>query len=263
LVITWAGSPTRMLRLDANATIHSVDDIPSEARALLAVAPDDFVQERQRLVHALREEGRRADAASVAKLHKPAPVVLAANRAARDRPKAAQAAARAAGRVRKAQLRSDPAAYRDAVAELEDSLNLLADVALAHLARKGKPPSESTRRRLRELLRNAVADDEAREALARGVLREEPETAGFAAFAGVAPSSTHQGPTSATRARQKRDERLRERERGLREKLALAESRLEDARRKEQQAGRDRQSAERAVASARSQLDRLTGDERS
>ena len=155
-----------------------MDDIPTEARALLAVAPDDFVQERQRLVHELREEGRRVDAATVAKLRKPAPVVLAANRAARDRPKAAKAAARAAGRVRKAQLRSDPAAYRDAVAELEDSLNLLAEVALAHLTRKGKPPSESTRRRLRELLRNAVAEDEARETLARGVLREEPETEG-------------------------------------------------------------------------------------
>jgi hypothetical protein len=253
-----------MLGLGANATIHSVDDIPTEARALLAVAPDDFVQERQRLVHELREEGRRADAASIAKLHKPAPVVLAANRAARDRPKAAHAAAGAAGRVRKAQLRSDPSAYRDAVAELEDSLNLLAEVALAHLTRKGKPPSESTRRRLRELLRNAVADEEAREALARGVLREEPETAGFAAFAGVAPSPSHQeGPTAATRARQKRDDRPRERERALREKLALAESQLEEAQRRERQAGRDRQSAERAVASARSQLDRLTGDDQS
>jgi hypothetical protein len=247
-----------------NATIHFVEGIPREADALLAVAPDDFVRERQRLVHALREEGRQADAASVAKLHKPPPVVLAANRAARNRPKAAQAAARAAGRVRKAQLRSDPAAYRDAVAELEDSLNLLAEVALAHLATKGKPPSESTRRRLCELLRNAVADDAAREALARGVLREEPETAGFAAFAGVAPSPTHQrGPAAAARAQQKREDRLRERERALREKLALAESQLEEARQREREAGRDRQSAERAVASARSQLDRLAGDDRS
>src|ERR671924_422735 len=74
-----------------------------------------------------RAEGRRDDADAVAALRKPPPVVLAANRAARDRPEAARAAVRAAERVAKSQLGSDPDGYRDALAELTRSLELLAE----------------------------------------------------------------------------------------------------------------------------------------
>ncbi len=238
-----------------------MDALPQEAEALLAVSPGDFVEERKRVARALRDEGRPEDADAVAALRKPPPVVLAANRAARDRPQAARAAARAAERVAKTQLGSDPESYRAAVAELDESLDLLAQVALAQLSLGGKPPTDSVTRRLRDLLRNAVADESARAALSRGVLRDEPGTAGFGAFAGVAPSSGRKPPTKAGEARRKRDEqKRREKERALRDELARAEKALNEAKREEREATRARERAEKAVASVRSRLGSASAD---
>lgn len=232
---------------------------------LLSVAPDDFVRERQALAKALRAEGRKQDADAVAVLRKPPPVVLAANRAARDRPEAAKAAARAAARVAKTQLGADPDAYRDALAELAGSIDLLAEVALAHLSKRGKPPTEAVSRRLHDLLRNAVADEAARDELARGVLGEETETAGFGAFAGVTPAPRKAGgerkPAVDDPRRKRADEKRGERERELRASLASAEKSLDDARRTEREAERVRQRAERDVESLRARLDRLRVEE--
>ncbi|MGH3128831.1 MAG: hypothetical protein ACRDPX_13005, partial [Gaiellaceae bacterium] len=227
-----------------------------EAEALLAVSPGDFVEERKRIARSLRDEGRRDDADAVAALRKPPPVVLAANRAARDRPQAARAAAKAAERVAKTQLGSDPAGYRAAVAELDESLDLLAQVALAQLSLGGKPPTDSVTRRLRDLLRNAVADEDARAALSRGVLRDEPGTAGFGALAGVAPAAGRKPTTKADEARRNRDEqRRRERERALRDELTRAEKALNEAKREEREATRARERAEKAVESVRHRLE--------
>jgi hypothetical protein len=234
------------------------DDLPAEAEKLLAVAPAEFVAERNRLAEELRDSGRSAEAATVARIPKPSAVVLAVNRAARSRPKAAGAAADAALRVRKTQVGGDPEAFRKARAELEESLELLADVAEAHVASPGKRPSEAMRRRVRDLLRNAVADDEAREALRRGVLATETETSGFALFAGVVPAP---GPrkrgTAAASSDDAQTVRRCERERALRDDLARAEQELKEAERSAQQAERERAVAERAVASLRAKLEKL------
>ena len=235
-------------------------DVPNEAEALFAASPAEFVEERQRVVRALRDAGRREDADVVAAIKKPPPVVLAANRAARDRPRAARAAATAAERVGKAQLASDVDSYRGALAELDESLDLLAEVALAHLSKGDKPPTEAVSRRLRSLLRNAVADESARIELARGGLREETETAGFGAFAGVTPPRPvgRAAKTSAAETRRKRDrEKQRAREQALCEELDDAERAADAARRAEREAIRARDAAERAVESLRGRLERL------
>ena len=235
-----------------------MDALPKEAEALLAVSPGDFVEERKRIARSLRDEGRREDADAVAALRKPPPVVLAANRAARDRPQAARAAAKAAERVAKTQLGSDPERYRAALAELDESLDLLAQVALAQLSLGGKRPTDSVTRRLRDLLRNAIADETARAALSRGVLAEEPGTAGFGAFAGVTPprSATRASKASAASTRRKREKEQLERKRALRDELARAEKTLDDSRRDEREATRARERAERAVESLRKRLER-------
>jgi hypothetical protein len=240
-----------------------MSELPKQAEALFSVAADDFVRERNALAKALRDDGRRDDADAVAALRKPPPVVLAVNRAARDRPEAAKAASRAAARVAETQLGSDPDASRDALTELASSVDLLAEVALAHLSKGGKPPTDAVSRRLHDLLRNAIADESARRELERGVLREETETTGFGAFASVTP-----GPRKAARqrkpdgARRKReDEKRRERERALRAELRAAERELDDARRAERDAERARKSAERAVESVRARLEGLRADE--
>ena len=241
--------------------------VPAEAEKLLALAPDRFVAERNALAKALREGGRKEDADAVAALKKPPAVVLAANRSARDRPKAARAAADAAVAVRDAQVSGDAAAFDKGLAELEDALDLLAQVALAHLATEGKQTAtDAMRRRLRDLLRNAAADDEARKQLARGALSDELEVTGFSAYAGLGAlpkakgkqskgtAAAAKGPSSAAQERA----RVRERRKELRAELASAERELREATAAARAAERDVEQAERAVAAVRRKLDDLS-----
>jgi hypothetical protein len=230
------------------ATIRYMEELPKEALGLLSATPDTFVEERTRLARKLRDSGRREDAALVAGFHKPAAVVLAANRAARSRPNIAKEAARAAKRM-KSQLGTDPEA-RQAV---DTNLALLEEVALTFLAKEGKSPTDTVRRKLQDLLRNAMADDAARDALARGVLADEPEPAGFGVYAGAKLGRA----TRSTKAEPKKSadrEKQRERERVLRQELESAERRLRDAEDAERAAARERARAERVVESARAKL---------
>ncbi len=229
-------------------------ELPEEARRLLAIAPEDFVAERQRLARELRDAGRTDDSATVGRMRKPTPVVLAVNRAARDRPKAARAAADAAARVVKAQFGGKPDEYARARQELDQSLDMLADVAIAHVSR-GKQASDAARRRIRDLIRNAVADETAREALAQGVLTEEVEIAGFAPFAGITPKPA--GRTGAKVAAEKKKQAERQRAKELRDELASAEQELRDAERTVREAESARSKAANTVASLRANLDRL------
>ena len=234
------------------------NDQPAEVEKLLAVRPDEFVDERQRLARELRDAGRSDEAATVAQLRKPSPVVLAVNRAARARPKAARAAADAALRVKKTQVGGDPAVFRETLAELEDSLKLLADVALAHVAPSGKRPTEAMRRRVRDLLRNAAADDaDAGGSGSRSPHRRDGDDWLCAACRdgqSTRAGKTQCGPTSRTKPQ---DEKRRERERALRDELARAEQDLDEATRSAQAAERRRKNAEQAVASIRARLERL------
>jgi chromosome segregation ATPase len=236
-------------------------ELPQEAERLLAVPADEFVAERGRLAHELRAAGRREDAAAVAGMRKPPAVVLAVNRAARDRPQAARDAAAAAERVLATQLSGDGDAYRDATKQLERALDLLADVALAHAAPRGRAASDATSRRVRDLLRAVVSDEDGREALAHGRLTEERESAGFAALAGSlpagAPAKRATAPkrrAAATAERRERQE-LQARTKKLRARLEDAERTLRAAERALKQATRERDRAEKTVAALREELE--------
>ena len=86
------------------------------------------------------------------------------------------------------------------------------------------------RRRVRDLLRTAVADDDAREALVRGALTEELETVGFSSYAGMAPPPKQRKEKSGPSRAEAQKAKLLERKRALREELAQAEERLEAPR---------------------------------
>ena len=236
-----------------------MDTLPKEADSLFAVAADDFVDERKRVARALRDEGRRADAEVVAALRKPPPVVLAANRAARDRPQAARAAAKAAERVAKTQLGADPEGYRAALAELDESLDLLAQVALAQLSRGGKRPTDAVTRRLRDLLRNAVADEEARTAAQPG--RAQGGDLALPASARSPPSRRAPGRRAYEGCRDSAEgedeQQRRKNERALRDELARAEKTLDEAQ--SAQSGRRREPENvRRKHSSRSEPDSTT-----
>jgi colicin import membrane protein len=235
-----------------------VSELPPESEKLLAVSPDEFVEERNRLVKQLRDDGRSAEAEAVGALRKPSAVVLAVNRAARDRPKAAEAAGAAAKKVEQAQASGDLDAFRGAMGELDQALDLLGEVAVAHVSPGGKKPTDAMRRRVHDLLRRAVATDETRTALGRGALLEEPEAAGFAAIPGLgAKPKARERTTSQKDSRAERDEqKRREREQALRAELRDAEEALAGAEKAARAAERERAKAERAVAAVRAKLDR-------
>ena len=228
-------------------------EAPDEARKLLAVEPAGFVAERKRLAKQLREEGRADEAKAVEALKKPPATVLAVNRAARDRPQAAKDAARAAERLRKAQLRNDQAAFESARSELQQALELLAEVAIAHVAPPGKRASDAMRRRVYELLRSALADDSSRQTLVEGSLMTEVEATGFEAFAGMtfSPPKKQRGSTVS------RTPVSKSRERELRRRLTAAKRRLAASERAVRKAEAARAEAEKGVAAVQAELDRL------
>jgi hypothetical protein len=210
------------------------DEIPAEAKKLLAVAPEDFVDARKELVTALRSEGRREDAQAISKLKKPSQVVLAVNRAARDRPQAAKDAAKAAGRLARTQLAGKPAEYRALTKEMEQAAALLSEVAVATVSKSGRP-TDAVRRRIADHIRGALSSEETRALLIRGVLVDEIEPAGFDAFAGVPVPKARSGSAAEARRRDaEREERAREKERrqaasAVRKQLAEAERRVREA----------------------------------
>jgi len=239
---------------------RSAAELPPEGEKLLAASPEDFVAERTRVVRELREAGREEEAGLVAALKKPPLVVLAVNRAARDRPQAARDAGDAAERLREAQLAGDAEAYRGARDDLERASGLLAEVAAARLSR-GKDATEAMRRRVADLLRAATADERARGLLLRGSLVEELEAPGFAPFEGATfGAGTRQGGgrgRAKASERGRREERRRARQRELQVELERAQDELRTAERALKDTERDRDRAARAVASIEAKLDRL------
>jgi hypothetical protein len=234
-------------------------DLSEHARKVLGATPEEFVAERDRIARELKQTGRDEDARAIAALRKPSAVVLAVNRAARDRPQAARDAANSAEEVAKAQLSGDAAEYAKARKDLDGALALLAEVAVAQLSRS-KPATESMRRRVAELLRSAIADPDARAALGRGVLEEEGGAAGFSAFAAMAPPAAKRRakPESGrTKAAEKRKQAKRERKQQLEAELAQAEEALEAAERALATASRERDKAARSAAAAAKRLERL------
>jgi hypothetical protein len=232
-------------------------DLSDEAKHLLGATPEDFVSERKRLVGELRQAGRTEDAGALADLRKPTAVVLAVNRAARDRPQAARDAARVAEEVAKAQLSGNAEKYAQARTELERALALLAEVAVAQLSRT-KPATEPMRRRVADLLRSATADGRAREALEQGVLQEEGSAAGFSAFAGMATPSGKRGATpTRTKDAERGEKQRRERRERLEAEVVRAEEALEDAERALAVAERERDRVARALSVATQRLESL------
>jgi hypothetical protein len=212
--------------------------LPKDAEKLLAATPDEFVAERTRLARQLREAGRDGDARIVAETKKPSAVVLAVNRAARDRPQAARDAAKAAERLGPAQLSGKQDAYRELREELARASALVAEVAVAHVA-PGKTASEAMRRRVNDHLRGALAGKATRDRLVRGTLTEEVEASGFEALSGVkAPArpSRRKAPAAAKR----EAERERRERKKLRDEIASTTRKLADAEKRVREATRER-----------------------
>jgi hypothetical protein len=203
-----------------------VADASKETERLLAVPPAAFVEERKKLARQLRDEGRGEEATAVAGLKKPSPVVLAVNRAARDRPQAAKDAADAAERLARAQLSGKADHYHELVAEMGQASGLLVEVAVANLSKS--TASEAMRRRASDHIRGALSSKDTRDLLIRGALTEEVETPGFDAFGGVPVTRTKPKPRRDSERDGRREAKARQKQlqaeiRGIRQELSDAE----------------------------------------
>ena len=140
---------------------------------------DEFVKERAAAVKELRSEGRRDDAAVVAKLAKPSVAAWIVNRVAHDEPGLMNDLLDAGARVRDVQLGAGSAAdLRTAAEQQEAALRAVMRKAEKAAAARGSS-TPATLEKVRETLRAGALDADLAEQVRRGVLVREQRAVGF------------------------------------------------------------------------------------
>jgi len=159
--------------------------VTASARApedLYGLALEEFTPARDALAKELKAAGRKDEAAEVKSLRKPSVAAWALNRAARDHPDAVERLRAAGADLRAAQeeaLSGDAGRLREAGRALADEVARVAGLAAEALRGADRPASAAQQEKIVATLRTAAVDDEAGDALARGVLVEELESTGF------------------------------------------------------------------------------------
>lgn len=213
------------------------EDVDGRVDDLYCAPLEDFVPRRQALAKELRAEGRRSEAAVVAKLPKPSVAAWAVNQVVRSQPAAARALWEAGDAVLSGKdLRSAIAAQRTALAPL-------ADAARGLLTPRGAFLGEQAVQQVVETLHAAAVDRDAREDVARGRLAKPLRLSGLGALPaladradpGTVPPDAETVPTpdagTVPTPEERRAAKEREREAaGARRRLERAERALEKAR---------------------------------
>ncbi len=172
------------------------NDIAGVEDRLYGADLDEFVKERTAAAKALRGDGRREDAAAVAKLAKPSVAAWIVNRLARDERKPVGALLDAGARLRDVQLGAGSAAdLRKASQAQEAALRSLMRSAERIAGSRGSATS-ATLDRVRETLHAAALDAGLAEHVRRGVLVREERAVGFPA--GIAVPAERRRASAAT-----------------------------------------------------------------
>jgi hypothetical protein len=176
--------------------------LPDDARALLALPPARFVEERDALAGALEARGDGA-AAEVRRLRRPVGLAWVLNRLARDRREDVEALLRAGDRLgvghRRALGGEGPAELRAAEDELRDRARTLRSEAARVLEEAGRPADPGVLSRVELLLRVvAPSPGPEREAFRQGALTAEPvpasaDLSGLATVPGGAAAAPPRG----------------------------------------------------------------------
>jgi hypothetical protein len=163
---------------------------------------DEFVKERAAAVKELRSEGRRDDAAVVAKLAKPSVAAWIVNRVAHDEPGLMNDLLDAGARVRDVQLGAgSPADLRTAAEQQEAALRAVMRKAEKAAAALGSS-TPATLEKVRETLRAGALDADLAEQVRRGVLVRDQRAVGFPL--GVAVPAERRRPAVAKRVQKER-----------------------------------------------------------
>jgi len=233
---------------------------------LEATPPGQFVRARNALAARLRKAGRAREAAEVARLRRPSPVVWAVNRLARTDAANVRRLLEASDRLRRASLR-DPRAVPEATARHRAALQELAQQAAGILSGAGLRASPEVLRRIHATLSAAAGDRDAHAALREGRLAEELQPSGFEVLGDVParhlrlvkPAETAAPPPARrdrARERQERAERQAAERRAKAERRAAQKEKAAAARR-EREIERASRQAERLRAELRKVEERL------
>ena len=229
----------------------------------------EFTPARDALAKELKSAGRKDEAAEVKSLRKPSVAAWALNMVAREHPDAIERLRSAGAALREAQneaLSGDAGRLRDAGRALAEEVDRVAALAADVPRAAGRPVSAAQQEKIVATLRTAAVDDEAGDALARGVLVEDLESTGFSllgagagAVAGPSRSEAKEKPTEPAADGERKPlpgaERAAKKPKASKEALEAVEAARRELRRcdaeAEAAATRARRKAERAEAAAK------------
>jgi hypothetical protein len=178
-------------------------DLADVENRLYGADLDAFVRERSAAARELRGEGKRAEAAAVAKLPKPSVTAWMVNRVAREEPDLVAELLDAGARLREVQLGAGSAADLRAAAEGQDAaLRAVMRQAEKIAANRG---SAGTLDRVRETLHAAALDADLAEQVRRGVLVREQRAVGFPAGIAIPAERRRAAPARRTPAKPARE----------------------------------------------------------
>jgi hypothetical protein len=172
----------------------------AEAERLYGLEPEEFVAARDAAVKALRGEGRRAEAAAVAKLRKPSVAAWVVNRLARDEAGLVEALLDAGARLREVQLAGGSSSdLRTAIEAETRALDTLMRPA-GRIARGSGSGRDAALERARDTLHAAALDPELADDVRRGVVVREAQAIGFPLGAAL-PERPPRAPAKASKAK--------------------------------------------------------------
>lgn len=250
-------------------------DVDAQADALYGLSPGEFVTARGELAKALRAEGRRTEAATVAKLPKPSVAAWAVNQVVRTQRADVRALWAAGDAVVAAQagvLAGDAGRdeLRSAVEAERSALSPLAQAARGLMTAPGRFLAEGAAQEVTETLHAAALDPGVRPELEAGRLARPLRMAGMGAVAGggtrapTPPDASTEGttePAGATAAEPEppppppaADPIEVARRTDARAAASRADREAEAARRRLARAERDRAAAEERAERARARL---------
>jgi hypothetical protein len=148
----------------------------AEAERLYGLEPEEFVAARDAAAKSLRGDGRKAEAAAVAKLRKPSVAAWIVNRLARDEAGLIEALLDAGGKLREVQLAG--AAASDLRAAIEAEAKAL-DALMKRAGRIAGHGREAALERARDTLHAAALDPDLAGDVQRGVVVREQQAIGF------------------------------------------------------------------------------------
>jgi hypothetical protein len=161
--------------------------LSDDARALYALAPEEFTPARNALARRLKKDRRGDEASTVAKLRRPSRTAWALDQLARHEPALVAEVLRTGKRLRDAMASSGGRAVLDAAqAEERRAVSDAVAHAVGLLAEGGANTGDAAAVKMAETLRAAILDPEVEGRLVSGTLDADVRAPGFGVLAAAA-----------------------------------------------------------------------------